>query len=83
VGRKGAPTTSKKESLREWKTLMDKNKKQGASSSNNETSEKGVVHHIGVSPIVSAKSWESIASSDDDDELLPNIGSTSLTRREC
>jgi len=32
---------------------------------------------------VSAGSLESVASSDDDDELLPSLGSTSLTKREC
>ena len=33
--------------------------------------------------IVSTNSWASVASSDYDHELLPSIGSTSFTKREC
>jgi len=57
--------------------------KQGASNSDNDTSEKGVVHRTGIAAIVSARSWASVASSDDDDERLPSLGSTSLAKREC
>ena len=55
VGSKGAPTTAKKESWREWKMLQDKKKKQGASSSNSDTSEKGIVHRTRIVTIVSAR----------------------------
>lgn len=40
VGSKGAPTTGKKESLRAWKAILDKKKKQGASCSDSDTSER-------------------------------------------
>ena len=82
VVNKGAPTTAKKESRKEWKMLQDKKKKQVASSSDSDTSEKGIVHHIGIFAIVSTKSWESIKSSDEDD-IFPSVGSTSLIKREC
>lgn len=60
VGSKGAPTIAKKESWREWKMLQDKKKKQCASNSDNDTSEKGVVHHTGIVAIVNARSWASV-----------------------
>ena len=82
VGRKGAPATSNKESWREWKALQEKKKKQDASS-DSDTSEKGVIHHSGIVAIVSAKSWASVVSNDDDDELPHSLGSTSLAKREC
>ena len=69
--RKGTPTTAKKESWKEWKTLQDK-KKQDASNSDNDTSED-VVHCTGIAATVSAKSWASVVSSDEDDEIVPNI----------
>lgn len=79
---KGAPTTDKKESWREWKTFQEKNKKQDASS-DSDTSDGSVVHTIGIVVVVSAKSWASVASSDDGNELLPRLGSTALAKREC
>ena len=63
--------------------LQDKKKKQVASSSDSGTSKKGVVHRTEIATIVSARSWASVVSSDDDDERLPNLGSTSLAKREC
>lgn len=42
-----------------------------------------MVYSTGIDAVVSAKSWVSVASSDDDDELLPSLGSTSLAKREC
>lgn len=33
--------------------------------------------------IVSAKSWESVARREDDEEVLPSLGSTSITKMEC
>jgi len=63
--------------------LQDKKKKQGSSNSDSDTSEKGVVHCIRIIAIVSARSWEGFASSDDNDELLPSLRSTSLAKREC
>lgn len=44
---------------------------------------RGIVHKTGIAAIVSAKSWASVASSDDDDELLHSFGSTSLAKRKC
>jgi len=63
--------------------MFQDKKKQGASSSDSDTSKKGVVHYIGIVAIVSAKSWATVASSDDEDEVLPSIRSTSLAKREC
>ena len=36
----------------------------------------------GFFAMVSAKSWASVVSSDDDDELLPSLGSTSLAKMQ-
>lgn len=47
-----------------------------------ETFERGVVHTTGIATVVSAKSWVSVASSDDNDELIPICGTTSLTKRD-
>lgn len=58
-------------------------KKQGASSSDSDTFERGIVHRAQIFVIVSTKSWVSVVSSDDDDEFLPRLRSTSLTMREC
>lgn len=44
---------------------------------------RGIVHKTGIAAIVSAKSLASVASSDDDDELLHSFGSTSLAKRKC
>jgi len=44
---------------------------------------RGVVHATRIVAVVSAKSWASVVSSDDNDELLPSLGSISLARREC
>ena len=63
--------------------LHDKNKKQGASNNYNDTYEKGIFYHTRIATIVSAKSWETVASSDDDDVLLPSLQSTPLAKREC
>ena len=82
MGRKGAPTTSNKESWREWKAFQENKKKQDASN-DSDTFERGVVHTKGIVVVVSFKSWASIVSSDDDNELLPSLGSTSLTKRKC
>ena len=78
---KGAPATAKKESWKEWKMLHDKKKKQVASNSDNDTCEEDVVHHTWIVVIVSSRSWASVANSDEDDEILPSIRSTSLTKR--
>ena len=80
---KGAPTTAKKEPWKECKRLRNKKKKYVASNSDKDTSEEGEVHCTGIAAIVSARSWASVASSDDDDEILPSLGSTSLAKREC
>ena len=80
--RKGTSTYSKKESWRDWKVIQDKKKRQDASS-DNDTYERGIVHASGIAAVVSTKIWESVVSSDDDDELLPSFGSTSLAKREC
>ena len=78
VESKGASTFAKKESWRDWKAIQEKKKKQDASSDS-----RGIVHASGIAVVVSAKSWASVAISDDDDELLPSLGSTSLAKREC
>ena len=82
MGSKGT-TTTKKESYRDWKVIKEKKKKQDASNSDNDTLERGIVHRTGIDAIVSAKNWASGAISDDDDELLPSLGSISLAKREC
>ena len=51
----------------------------GRFQKDSDTSERGIVHRTWI---VSAKSWVSVASSDDDD-LIPSLGSTSLDKREC
>ena len=50
----------------------EKKKKQDASSES-DTSKRGVVHASRIVAMVSAKSWVSVASSDD--ELLPSLRS--------
>lgn len=80
---KGDPTNTKKESWNEWNMLQDKKKKWVSSCSDNDTIEKGIVHRIGIVVIVTTKSWESVATSHDDDKILPSIISASLTKREC
>jgi len=82
VGSKGASTSSKKESWREWKTFQEKKKKWDASS-DSDTSERGIVHATWIATVVSTRSWVSVASSNDYDDLLPSLGSTSLAKREC
>jgi len=82
VGSKGSSTSGKKESWRDWKMIQEKKKKQDASS-DNDTSERGVVHVIGITAVLRAKGWASVASSDDEYELLPSLGSTPLAKREC
>ena len=82
MGSKGASTSAKKESWRDWKAIQEMKKKQDASSDNN-TFERGVVHATRIVAVVNAKSWASVESSDDDDELLPSLGSTSSAKREC
>ena len=62
--------------------IQEKTENQGASNEN-DTSERGVVHDARIAAVVSTKSWASVASSDDDDELLPSLGSTSFAMREC
>jgi len=79
---KGAPITAKKESWRDWKVIQEKKKKKDVSS-DSDTSKGGVVHAIGIATVVSTKSWASVVSSDDDDELLPSLGSTSLAKSKC
>ena len=83
VGSKGASTSTKKESWRDWKVIQEKKKKQGASSSDNDTSDMDVVHRTGIVVVVSTRSWASVASSDDDNELLPSLRSTSISKRAC
>ena len=82
MGSKGASTSGKKESWRDWKVIHKKNKKKHASS-DSKTSERGVVHATSIPTVVSVKSWVSVVSSDDDDELLRSLGITSLVKREC
>jgi len=82
VGRKCTSTSSKKESWRDLKVIQEKTKKQDASS-DSDTSERGIVHASVITALVNAKSWVSVVSSDYDDELLPNLASTSLARRKC
>ena len=53
-------------------TIQEKKKKQDAFS-DSDTSERGIVNTIGIVEVVSAKSWVSIASSDDANELLPSL----------
>jgi len=36
-----------------------------------------------IAIIMGTKSWACVVSSDDDDELFPSPGSTSLSKREC
>ena len=79
---KGDSTSTQKESWRDWKEIQEKKKKQGASSSDSDTFERSIVHASWIVAVVSDKSWASVASNDDD-ELLPSLGSTSLTKREC
>lgn len=62
--------------------IQEKKKKQGTSS-DNDISERVIVHTTGIVEVVSTKTWASVASSDDDDELLPILGMTSLGNREC
>lgn len=47
------------------------------------TAKKSVVHSTRYVVVVNIGSWASVTSSDDDDELLPSVGSTFLTKREC
>lgn len=80
---KCAPTTSKNELWKEWKILKDKKKKQVASNSDRDTFEEGLVHRTRIVAIVSTENWASVTSSDDDNEILPSLRSTSLTKKEC
>lgn len=82
MGSKDASTSSKKESWRDWKVIHEKKMKLDAYN-DNDTSERGIFHASGIVVVVSTKNWASVASSDDDDELLLNLGSTYLAKREC
>lgn len=81
VGSKGDSTYNKKESWTNWKTIQEKNKE---ASSDSETSERGIVHASRISTIVGARiSGSVVNSNDDDNELPPSLGITSLAKREC
>lgn len=70
------------EPWKEWKALQEKKKKQEALS-DSDTSKGGIVHASGIDVVVSNRSWESVASSDYEDEVLPWHGGISIAKREC
>jgi len=53
--------------------VIQEKKKNQYASNDNDTFERGIVHALGIPTMVSTKTWLSVASSDDDDELLLSL----------